>query len=209
MKLNLHKTDGTVSSTKVEVPDEVFGAKPNDYVLYQAVVAEMTNRRHGTTATKGRSEVRGGGRKPWRQKGRGTARVGTIRSPLWVGGGRIFGPHPRDYNIRLPKKVKRLARILAFSTKAKAEEVMVVEDFTVDSGKTKDMAVILHGLGIDNKKALLLISAKDEKLVQAGRNIPHLQIRIADTASTYDILHCQVLLIQKSAVQRIQKVLKS
>jgi large subunit ribosomal protein L4 len=209
MKLDLHKTDGTVASTKINVADDIFNAEPNDHLMYQAVTAELANKRQGNASTKGRSEVRGGGRKPWRQKGRGTARVGTIRSPLWVGGGRTFGPQPHSYAKKFPKKMKRLARISALSTKTKADAVTMIEDFTIESGKTKDMAAVLQGLGMDKVKILLMIAENDEKLVQAGRNIPNLEIRIAQTASTYDILNCQQLLIQKSAAEKIEEVLTS
>ncbi len=198
-----------MASTKINVADDIFNAEPNDHLMYQAVTAELANKRQGNASTKGRSEVRGGGRKPWRQKGRGTARVGTIRSPLWVGGGRTFGPQPHSYAKKFPKKMKRLARISALSTKTKADAVTMIEDFTIESGKTKDMAAVLQGLGMDNVKILLMIAENDEKLVQAGRNIPNLEIRIAQTASTYDILNCQRLLIQKSAAEKIEEVLTS
>ena len=209
MKVELHKIDGTIASTKVDIDDAIFGVEPNDHVMYQAVVAERANNRQGTAKAKGRSEVRGGGRKPWRQKGRGAARAGTSRSPLWAGGGRIFGPEPRSYETRLPKKVKRLARISALASKAKSNELTMTEDFSIESGKTKEMATILEGLGLTGKKTTLLIPAMDDMLVRAGRNIPHLRIRVADTASTVDILDCQMLVIQKSAIEKIQKVLLS
>ena len=191
------------------VADEIFKSEPNKHIMYQAVISELANKRQGTVATKGRSEVRGGGRKPWRQKGRGTARVGTIRSPLWIGGGRVFGPQPHSYSKKLTKKIKRLARISALSAQVQAEAITMVEDFTVESGKTKDMAIILKGLGIADEKVLLLIPENDAKLLQAGRNIANLMIRIAETVSTYDILNCKRVLIQKSAVEKIEKVLSS
>lgn len=208
MKVALHKIDGTAAA-EVDMPEEIFAAEPNQGVLHQAVVAEMANRRQGTAATRTRSMVRGGGRKPWRQKGRGTARAGTIRSPLWVGGGRVFGPHPRDYHQKLPKKMKRLARISALSAKAKANQIVVVEDFSVESGKTRDMLAILKGIGVAEKKTLLLVPAPDQMLLRAGRNLPNLAIRQASTVSPYDILNCQVLVIQKSALDEMRKVLVS
>lgn len=208
MKVALHKIDGTAAA-EVDMPEEIFAAEPNQGVLHQAVVAEMANRRQGTAATRTRSMVRGGGRKPWRQKGRGTARAGTIRSPLWVGGGRVFGPHPRDYHQTLPKKMKRLARISALSAKAKANQIVVVEDFSVESGKTRDMLAILKGIGVAEKKTLLLVPASDQMLLRAGRNLPNLAIRQASTVSPYDILNCQVLVIQKSALDEMRKVLVS
>ncbi|MGQ9559591.1 MAG: 50S ribosomal protein L4 [Candidatus Oleimicrobiaceae bacterium] len=208
MKVALHKIDGTAAA-EVDMPEEIFAAEPNQGVLHQAVVAEMANRRQGTAATRTRSMVRGGGRKPWRQKGRGTARAGTIRSPLWVGGGRVFGPHPRDHHQSLPKKMKRLARISALSAKAKANQIVVVEDFSVESGKTRDMLAILKGIGVAEKKTLLLVPTPDQMLLRAGRNLPNLAIRQASTVSTYDILNCQVLVIQKSALDEMRKVLVS
>ncbi len=208
MKVALHKIDGTAAA-EVEIPEEIFAAEPNQGGVHQAVVAELANRRQGTAATRTRSMVRGGGRKPWRQKGRGTARAGTIRSPLWVGGGRVFGPHPRDYHQKLPKKMKRLARISALSAKAKANQIVVVEDFTVESGKTRDMLAVLKGIGVAEKKTLLLVPGPDQMLLRAGRNLPNLAIRQASTVSTYDILNCQVLVIQKSALDEMRKVLVS
>jgi large subunit ribosomal protein L4 len=208
MKVALRKIDGSTAA-EVDMPEAIFAAEPNEGVIHQAVVAELANRRQGTASTRTRSMVRGGGRKPWRQKGRGTARAGTIRSPLWVGGGRVFGPHPRDYHQKLSKKMKRLARISALSAKAKADQILVVEDFAVESGKTRDMVAILKGIGVADKKTLLLVPSADEMLLRAGRNLPNLEIRQASTVSTYDILNCQVLVIQKSALDEMQKVLVS
>ena len=205
MKVDLYKTDGTVTADPVDLSPDIFEIQPNDHVLYMAVRAQLANKRAGTASTKTKGEVRGGGRKPWRQKGRGVARAGSIRSPLWVGGGRTFGPKPRSFSIKLPKKVKRLARKSALSYKASEENIMVVEDFTVESGKTRDMFAILRNLDLDSKKTLLLIPAKDDKLLRAGRNIPNLVIREALHASTYDLLNCDVLLIQRSALDRLQE----
>ena len=209
MKIDLRKRDGSLAGEQVEVSEQVFGIKPNAHVMYQAVRAYMTNSRQGTVSTKTRSEVSGGGRKPWKQKGRGTARAGTIRSPLWVHGGRVFGPLPKDYHFALPKKMKRLARLSALSTKAQQNEIVVVEDFTLDMPKTREMYRILQGLGLESKKTLMLTPQADANLVRAGRNIPKLAILPAVMASTYDILNCEILLMQKSALEKLEGMLKS
>ena len=208
MELDILKTDGKPSGNKVELPEKVFGAKPNQQVIYLAVKASQANARQGTAATKTRSFVSGGGKKPWKQKGRGVARAGTIRSPLWVGGGRVFGPHPRDYSLKIPKKVKTLARISAFSDKAKGNQVKVVEDFKLEQPKTKAMFSILKSLGLENKKTLMLVPEYDETILKAGRNLPKLNIRVAATESTYDLLNCECLLIHAGAVAKLSGALK-
>lgn len=207
MKLDVYKIDGSKSSSKVELSDEIFGIEPNDHVIYLAVKAYLANQRQGTHKAKERAEVRGGGRKPWRQKGRGAARAGTIRSPLWVGGGTIFGPRPRNYRQRLNKKTLQLARKSAFSSKAKAEQVMVVEDFDFDSPKTKELVNILDALNINGKKTLLLTAGTRQKVYLSGRNLPKLNVLQAANASVYDLVNNQLLLIQKSAVEEIQNSL--
>ncbi len=166
----------------------------------------MTNRRQGTVATKNRALVRGGGRKPWRQKGRGTARAGTTRSPLWAGGGRIFGPQPRDFKFKLPKKVKRLARRSALTYKAREAAITVIEDFQLEQAKTKEVFSILKNNNLDSKKVLLATTTHDETLVRAGRNIPNFRISMVENLSTYDILNCHSLVLQKSALEKMKEV---
>jgi large subunit ribosomal protein L4 len=204
MKVDVYKIDGTKSSSKVELSDDIFGIEPNDHVIYLAVKSYLANQRQGTHKAKERAEVRGGGRKPWKQKGRGGARAGTTRSPLWVGGGTIFGPRPRNYRQKLNKKVAQLARKSALSYKAKAEQIMVVEDFDFDLPKTKELVSILKSLNVDGKKTLLLTAGTREKVYLSGRNIPKLNIIQAANASTYDLVNNQLLLVQKSAVEEIQ-----
>jgi large subunit ribosomal protein L4 len=203
MKLDIYKIDGTKSGKKIDLADSVFGIEPNDHAIYLSVKAYLANQRQGTHKAKERKEVRGGGRKPWRQKGRGTARAGTTRSPLWVGGGTIFGPRPRNYRQELPKKVKRLARKSALSYKAKDKQLMVVEDFLFEAPKTKEFAELLQALNSDGKKVLLLTGKTDNIVYRSGRNIPKVKVLEADKASTYDILNNQVLIMQKSAVEAI------
>lgn len=207
MKLDVYKIDGSKSSSKVELSEDIFGVEPNDHVLYLAVKAYLANQRQGTHKAKERAEVRGGGRKPWRQKGRGAARAGTIRSPLWVGGGTIFGPRPRNYRQKLNKKTLLLARRSAYSQKAKAEQIMVVEDFDFDTPKTKELVNILNALNVNGKKTTLLTAGTRDKVYLSGRNLPKLNIRQANSASVYDLVNNQLLLIQKSAIEEIQNSL--
>jgi len=204
MKLDLYKTDGTASSKKVELDDNIFGIEPNDHAIYLAVKAFLANQRQGTHKTKERAEVSGGGKKPWKQKGRGGARAGTTRSPLWIGGGTIFGPRPRNYRQNLNKKVKSLARKSALSYKVKDEQLYIVEDFNFEEPKTKEFINILNALEVSGKKVLLLTNGKLESIFKSGRNIPKVKILEASKASTYDILNNQVLLIQKSALDIVQ-----
>ncbi|MCU0405529.1 MAG: 50S ribosomal protein L4 [Ignavibacteriaceae bacterium] len=150
-----------------------------------------------------RSEVSGGGKKPWRQKGRGTARAGTTRSPLWIGGGTIFGPRPRDYRQKLPQKVRQLARKSALSYKAKDEQLIVVEDFSFDKPKTKDFVSMMEALKLNGKKILLLTGKNDTNLYKSGRNINKVSVMEASKASTYDILNNQILVLQHTAVEAI------
>lgn len=207
MELEVYKKDGTPSGEKVRLSPAIFEAEPNDYAIYQAVRAFLANQRQGTHKTKTVSEVRGSGKKPWRQKHTGRARVGTHRSPLWKGGGTIFGPVPRDYSMKIPAKVKKLARLSALSYKAKGSEITVVEDFTFASPKTKEMVGVLRALKLEGKKTLVLVPQKDDILLKSGRNIPGISIVEAGKASTYDIVNCQRLVIQKSAVQILEKSL--
>jgi len=204
MRLEVYKIDGTKSGEYVELRPDIFEIKPNDHAIYLAVKAYLANQRQGTHKTKTRGEVRGGGRKPWPQTHTGRARAGSIRSPLWVGGGTVFGPVPRDYSLDLPKKVKQLARKSALSYKAKDEQIIVVEDFTFEEPKTKKMVEILKAFNLLNKKVLLLTASTDLNVYKSGRNIPGLNILEAYKASTYDILNNQMILIQKSAVEVLQ-----
>ena len=209
MQVDVYKIDGTLSGEKVELDANIFEIAPNDHAIYQAVRSIQANQRQGTHKVKTRSEVSGGGRKPFKQKKTGRARAGTTRSPLWVGGGSIFGPTPHDYVVKLPAKVRKLARKSALSYKAKDGAVKVVEDFQFDEVKTKKMVEVLKALLVDKQKTLLLTKKTDETLLKSGRNIPKLQVREADKASTFEILKNQVLLIQKSAVDVLQKSLKN
>lgn len=205
MTLDVYKIDGSKSGENIEIKDDIFNIEPNDHAIYLSVKAYLANQRQGTHKSKERSEVSGGGKKPWRQKGRGGARAGSSRSPLWVGGGTIFGPKPRDYRQSLNKKVNRLARKSALSYKIKGEQIVVVEDFNFDSPKTQQFLGILRALKIEGKKTLFLTGDYNNNLYKSGRNIQKVKVLQASNASAYDLLNNQILLLQKSAVAAIEK----
>ncbi len=204
MKVDVLKIDGSKAGEKIELEKDIFEVEPNDHVIYLAVKAYLANQRQGTHKAKERSEVRGGGRKPWRQKGRGTARAGTIRSPLWVGGGTIFGPKPHKYTQKLNKKVKQLARKSALSIKAKNNQLLVVEDFDFETPKTKQLVDILNALDVAGKKALILTNGTKNNVFRSSKNIEKVKVLEAYKASAYDLLNNQVLILQKSAVEDIK-----
>jgi large subunit ribosomal protein L4 len=205
MTLEILKLDGKPSGKKIKLDEKIFGIQPNDHAIYLSVKAFLANQRQGTHKAKERSEVRGGGRKPWRQKGRGTARAGTTRSPLWIGGGTIFGPRPRDYRQKLPQKVKQLARRSAFSYKAKDEQLIVIEDFSFEKPRTKDFVSMMDALNLNGKKILLLTGNSDKNIYKSGRNVNKVNVMEASKASAYDILNNQLLILQHSAVEAINK----
>lgn len=207
MELKVFKIDGTESGDTVKLPDEVFAIEPNNHLIYQAVRSYLANRRQGTHKTKERNEVKGGGKKPYRQKGTGGARRGTNRSPLMVGGGTIFGPKPHKYSVDLPVKAARLARKSALSLKAKENEIKVVEDFSFEKPKTKDLLSILQSLNLEDVKTLLLLTERNDSLYKSGRNLPNLNVKISDKAATYDLVNNKMILIQKSAIDNLCKSL--
>lgn len=207
MIFDIYKIDGSLSDEKLELSDSVFGITPNNHVIYLDVKAYLANQRQGTHKAKERSEVSGGGKKPFRQKGTGRARAGTSRSPLWVGGGTIFGPKPRDYRQDLPKKVKALARKSALSLKVQDNGIKIVEDFNFEEPKTKNFVSLLNSLKITNKKVLLLTNDNLPNVFLAARNIPKINVLKVNHTSTYDILNHQILLIQKSAASTLNQML--
>ncbi|KUO63940.1 MAG: 50S ribosomal protein L4 [Gracilibacter sp. BRH_c7a] len=193
---------------ELELNDRVFGIEPNVHVMHSAVVAQQANARVGTHSTLGRSEVRGGGRKPWRQKGTGRARAGTIRSPLWRGGGIVFGPKPRDYSKKLPKKVKRLALCSALSSKVNENCLIVVDQMSFEQPKTKDMVKFLEALKV-NKKALLVLESNDNNIQISARNIQGVITARADGLNIVDLLKHDVVIFTKAAVTRTEEVLSN
>ncbi len=207
MELKVLNTAGTETGEVVTLRDDIFGAEISEHAMYLDVKSILANRRQGTHKTNTRGEVRGGGRKPLRQKGTGNARQGSSRSPLHIGGGTIFGPVPHSYDQKVNKKVKLLARRSALSSKAQAGQILVVEDFRFEQIKTKPFADILKNLGLSQKKTLMLTPEYDMVITRSGRNIEVLTIMSAEMASTYDILHSQTVLVQKTALKKIEETL--
>ena len=191
----------------MEVSEAVFGIAPNATVLHSVVVNYLANQRQGTQSTLTRSEVRGGGKKPWRQKGTGRARQGSTRAPQWTHGGIALGPKPRDYGYTLPKKVRRLAMKSALSSKVANEEMMILDELTLEEIKTKTMATVLSALGAD-KKVLLVMGEKDEKVILSARNIPGVKTALVNTLNVYDILNADKFIVVKDAVAQIEEVYK-
>ena len=189
----------------LELSADVFGIEPNVAVMHSAVINYLANQRQGTQSTKTRSEVSGGGRKPWRQKGTGHARQGSIRSPQWTHGGIALGPKPRSYRFALPKKVRRLALKSAFSSKVAADEMLVLESLSLDEIKTKTIVNMLNALGAD-RKVLLVLPEKDEKIVLSARNIPGVKTALVNTLNVYDILNCDKFIVVKDAVAQLEEV---
>ena len=207
MELKDLNTGGTETGEVVTLRDDIFGAEISEHAMYLDVKSILAHKRQGTHKSKTRGEVRGGGRKPLRQKGTGNARQGSTRSPLNIGGGTIFGPTPHAYDQKVNKKVKLLARRSALSSKALAGQIVVVEDFRFEHIKTKPFAEILKNLGLSAKKTLLLTPEYDMIIARSGRNIEVLNVMTADTASTYDILHSHTVLVQKTALKTIEDTL--
>ena len=203
MLIDLYKKDGTTDG-QIELSDDVFAVEPNEHAMHQAVVVYLAHQRQGTAKTKVRHEVRGGGKKPWRQKGRGTARAGSTRSPLWAHGGTIHGPKPRDYDLKLTKKMSRLAKRSALSVRAAENNVVLVEDFKLDEIKTRLMAEVLKNLNLAGEKTLILLPENNPELYLAARNLPKVAIKEAALVTTYDILNYRKVLLFKSAVESLQ-----
>ncbi len=189
----------------IELNDAIFGIEMNNHAMYEAVKNYLANQRQGTQSAKTRAEVRGGGRKPWRQKGTGRARQGSIRAPQWKGGGVVFAPKPRDYSYSIPKKVKRLALKSALTSKVVDNEIIVLDSLTLEQAKTKEMVKVLSNLKA-NKKSLIVIPERDEKVVRAASNIPGVKTAYVNTINVYDILNCDSFIITKDAVNKVEEV---
>lgn len=205
-KIDLHNIEGERIG-EVSLSSKVFGMKVNEALLYEALKAQLASRRRGTASTKERGEVRGGGRKPWRQKGTGRARAGSIRSPIWKGGGTTFGPHPRDYSYSLSKKAKRKAIKSALSSKFKEKKILILDNIDLKEAKTKRMANILAKLG-SGKKPLLIIEEKNEKARMAARNIEGVKVLSPNSLNVYDLLNQDRLILTKEALTRLEENLK-
>lgn len=192
---------------KLDLSEDVFEYEASETLVWEAVTAYLAGRRKGTHATRERSDVRGGGAKPWRQKGTGRARIGTIRSPLWAGGGTVHGPRPRDYSTAFPRKKKRGAVKLVLSDKLKDKRLVVIDDFTLESHRTKDLVAILDKLEL-NGKLLLVDSRENRNLYLGSRNVPNLKMVAVDSVNIYDLLNCEKVVFSKAAILQMQEVLQ-
>lgn len=206
MELVVHKISGEATGKKVKLNKSIFGVEPNDHAIYLDAKQYLANARQGTHDSKERSDVIGSTRKIKRQKGTGTARAGSIKNPLFRGGGRVFGPHPHDYRFKLNKKVKRLARISALSYKAKDKNIMVVEDFTLEAPKTKKYLEILDNLKLKDKKTLLVINDADSNIYLSARNVPRAKVVRADSLNTYEILDANTLVFVESSLKTVESM---
>ncbi|MDR4436527.1 50S ribosomal protein L4 [Bacillus tequilensis] len=204
-KVALYNQNGSTAGD-IELNASVFGIEPNESVVFDAILMQRASLRQGSHKVKNRSEVRGGGRKPWRQKGTGRARQGSIRSPQWRGGGVVFGPTPRSYSYKLPKKVRRLAIKSVLSSKVNDNNMIVLEDLTLDTAKTKEMAAILKGLSVE-KKALIVTADANEAVALSARNIPGVTVVEANGINVLDVVNHEKLLITKAAVEKVEEVL--
>jgi len=213
MQLPVYKRDGSKTPEMVEIPDVLVNGttespfEPNDHAIWLAVRSEEAAQRQGNAATKNRKVVRGGGRKPFKQKGTGNARQGSTRSPLNPGGGTIFGPQPHFYFVRLTDKLRKLARRSAFVYKVHEDKIRVVEDFTLDTPRTRDVVGVFNALGLAKEKVLLLTPDYDLTLAQSVRNLKYAVSQKAEAASTRELMDCTTILVQKSALPKLVKVL--
>ena len=188
----------------MELNDAVFGVEINEHLVHQAVVLQLANNRQGTQKAKTRSEVSGGGRKPWRQKGTGHARQGSTRAPQWTGGGVVFAPKPRDYSFKMNKKEKRIALLSALSSKVADNKIVVLDAFNLDEVKTKKFAEVMSNLKVD--KALVVIEGENKNVVLSGRNIPTVKVSATNEINTYDVLKYETLVVTKAAVEKLEEV---
>jgi len=207
MELEVYKISGDKTAKKVTLSDEIFGIEPNDHAIWLDVKLILANQRQGTSKTKERCEVSGSTRKIKRQKGTGTARAGDINSPLFRGGGRVFGPRPRDYEFKLNKKLRKLARKSALTYKAQENNIMILEDFKFEEAKTKNFTALLKSLNLSDKKTLLVMPDTDNNLVLSSRNLKKAKVTRAEMINTYDILNANNLLIAESSVPIIEEIL--
>jgi large subunit ribosomal protein L4 len=207
MEVAVLKSSGEKTSKKVNLSDDVFGIEPNDHAIYLDVKSFLANQRQGTAKSKQRNEISGSSKKIKKQKGTGGARAGNIKNPQFKGGGRVFGPTPRDYSFKLNKKVKDLARRSALSYKAKDNSIAVLEDFNFDSPKTKQYLTLLNALSMGEKKTLLVLPELNKNVVLSGRNIQNAKITTADQINTYDLMHADNIIFVESSISKIENLL--
>jgi large subunit ribosomal protein L4 len=207
MSIEIQNIEGKSSGKKVTLNTDIFAVEPNDHAIYLDVKWYLAQRRQGTSKAKERADVTGSTRKIKKQKGTGTARAGSIKSPLFKGGGTVFGPSPRDYDFKLNKKLKKVARKSALSYKAQNNDIIVIEDFVMEAPKTKEFKIILEKLGIDSQKSLFLLPEKNENIFMAGRNLQGAKIATADSISSYDVMNASKLVVTESALKTIDTYL--
>ncbi len=207
MELVVHTIKGEVTGKMAQLHDGIFGIEPNDHAIYLDAKQYLANQRQGTHKSKEKGEVTGSTKKLKRQKGTGTARAGSIKSPVFVGGGRVFGPKPRDYSFKLNKKLKQLARKSALAYKAKDAQIVILEDFTFDSPKTKLFVTMLNSFNVNGKKNLIVTSNVETNVVLSARNIPGTKVTTANNLNTYEILNANNLFLVESSLKNIEEIL--
>ena len=206
MKIDVLNSSGKVVES-IKLDNNIFSIEINPSVVRQAVLSELSNLRQGTHSSKNRSAVRGGGKKPWKQKGRGVARAGTIRSPLWKGGGVVFGPEPHGYSKKLPKKMSKLARKSVLTKKFQDKELVVLDNINISSKKTSNFISFMKNIDIFNKKTLILVDSFQENLILSSRNIRSVFVENVKTVSVYDLLDSEIILIDKVGISSFSKIL--
>ena len=202
-KVSVYNIDGKEVGS-IELNDAVFGVEVNEHLVHLAVVNQLANKRQGTQSAKTRSEVSGGGRKPWRQKGTGHARQGSTRAPQWTGGGVVFAPKPRDYSFKMNKKEKKIALLSALSSKVNDSKIVVLDSFNLDEIKTKKFAEVMNNIKVSN--ALFVIEGENKHVVLSGRNIPTVKVSATNEINTYDVLKYDTLVVTKAAVEKLEEV---
>lgn len=207
MKVDVYGINGKSTGRQVDLPDEIFGVEPNEHAVYLDVKAIQANGRQGTHKAKERGEIKGSTKKIKRQKGTGTARAGSIKNPLFKGGGRMFGPRPRNYNLKLNKKVKRLARISALSSKVLGGGLKVVEDFTFEAPKTKEFVNVMNNLELKGQKTLFVIPEADNNILLSSRNLQESKVVVANNISTLDIMKAHSIVLSEASVEKIKETL--
>ncbi len=208
MEIAVLKNSGEDTGRKVNLSDDIFGIEPNDHAIYLDVKQFLANQRQGTHKSKERAEIVGSTKKIKKQKGTGTARAGSIKSPVFRGGGRIFGPRPRNYSFKLNKKLKVLARKSAFAYKAKDNGLVVLEDFSFEAPKTKEYISLLNNLELGAKKTLVIVGENDKNVMLSSRNLQNSKVVTADSVNTYDVLNAESVVLSESSVEKIENLLK-
>jgi len=204
-KVDLYNMQGEVTG-EIELNDNIFGIEVNKNAIHLAILSQLANRRHGTSSTKTKSEVRGGGRKPWRQKGTGRARQGSIRSAQWVGGGVALGPKPRNYKYKLPRKLKKIALKSALSSKAISNDIIVLDDLNFEKIKTKNMLEVINNLKITESTVLIILPGRDDTVQKSARNLRGIKTVLTNTINVFDILKYNKFLITKDALTKVEEV---